>query len=87
MFARFISLGALLALLTAVGTAAAKPACCGKDASCCRQRAACCAEERRRDRATCRDTGRDVRQCCGSKASPTPPCCARGCDHMGRLVR
>ena len=36
---------------------------------------------------TCPVTGLNRAQCCASKASPMPPCCAQGCDTAGQMLR
>jgi hypothetical protein len=33
--------------------------------------------------AVCAISGKPLAQCCGKKASMTPPCCQKGCKHAG----
>ena len=56
--------------------------CCasGKAAACCHGKA------QKGVTAVCAITGKPLQQCCGSKASQTPPCCAKGCKHAGKKV-
>jgi hypothetical protein len=99
MSRQIASLGAMLALVVSVGSASAKPA---KVASCCVNHAAshakccdtgkadeCCRAEKlaKGDVRVCAITGKPLTQCCGSKASQTPPCCQKGCKHAGKKVR
>jgi hypothetical protein len=37
--------------------------------------------------AVCAITGKPLAQCCGKKASMTPPCCQKGCKHAGHVER
>jgi hypothetical protein len=76
------------------GCCATKTRCCAEAKRCCQTRAACCdmkdccgPKPAPKAAAACPVTGLARRQCCASKASQQPPCCAKGCDTAGRLLR
>jgi hypothetical protein len=101
MFGKIATLGAMLALTlgTAVVPSYAKgakvPSCCpshpASHAKCCTsgKTEECCRVEKMPKSAvrTCAITGKPLSQCCGSKASQTPPCCQKGCKHAGHKER
>jgi hypothetical protein len=93
---------ALLLVTTGAVTSQAKdeqktrPVCCANHpashAKCCKAgtEAACCHGGKAPAKgvtAVCAITGKPLKECCGSKASQTPPCCQKGCKHAGHKER
>ena len=96
MLALFISVGSVSAKPSKTASCCVeKTRCCDqpKTAACCKSGTACCDRKGyrgpKKETATslCPVTGLNRSQCCASKASPMPPCCAQGCDTPGQILR